>query len=113
MRAGLMTERVEILKPIRIKDEYGAERVGLKSKGFFWANVTSEIDGREIGGDRILYTNIVTFKMRTLIPLASDDIIRYDGVDYRILSHQDKKIGDYKEVRATETDSYGFDTNIC
>lgn len=107
MRAGLMDKRVEILKVVRTKDKYGAETVMLDSKGTFWANATTDVDAREIGGDRILYQNIVTFKFRTLIPLASDDILRYNGEDYRILSVEDKRIGDYKEVRATQTDSYG------
>lgn len=107
MRAGLMDKRVEFLRLVRTKDKYGAETVSLDSKGHFWANVSTDVDAREIGGDRILYQSIVTFKMRTLIPLASDYIIRYNGKDYRILSMEDKRIGDYKEVRATETDSYG------
>lgn len=108
MRAGLMNERAEILKLVRTKDAFGAETVTLDSKGMFWVNVASDVDAREIGGDRILYTNVLTFKFRLLIPLASDDIIRYNGKDYRILSVQDNKIRDYKEVKATETDSYAL-----
>ncbi len=109
MRAGLMNERAEIVKLVRPKDNFGAETVTLDSKGMFWVTVASDVDAREIGGDRILYTNVLTFKFRLLIPLASDDIIRYNGKDYRILSVQDNKIRDYKEVKATETDSYALE----
>lgn len=109
MRAGLMKDRAEILKVVRSKDKYGAETVTLDSKGHFWVNVASDIDGRDLGGDRVVYTNILTFKFRLLIPLASDDIIRYKSKDYRIISVQDNTIGDYKEVKCTETDSYGLE----
>ena len=108
-----MRDRAEIIWLERVKDEYGAETVKENSKGCYWCNVANELDGREIGGDRIQYTNVVTFKFRTLIPLADNDIIRFKCKDYRILSVSDKWTGDYKEVRAIETDSYGNDTNIC
>ena len=107
-----MRDRAEIIRLVRVKDEYGAETVREDSKGCFWCNVASELDGREIGGDRIQYTNIVVFKFRTLIPLADNDLLRWKGKDYRILSVSDKWVGDYKEVRATETDSYGGDKDI-
>lgn len=101
-----MRDRAEIIRLIRVKDEYGAETVKEDSKGFFWCNVANELDGREIGGDRIQYTNIVVFKFRRLIPLADNDLIRWNRKDYRILSVSDKWVGDYKEVRAEESDSY-------
>lgn len=113
MRAGLMDKRAEIVKLVRAKDIYGAETVTTESKGMFWCNVATNIDGRDIGGDRVQYTEILTFKFRLLIPLASDDIIRFQGKDYRIMSVNDNHIGDYKEVKATETDSYALEhTNI-
>lgn len=104
-----MKDRCEIVKLVRTKDAYGSETVTVDSKGMFWVNVASDVDARDFGGDRILYTNLLTFKFRLLIPLASDDIIRYNGKDYRIISVQDNRIGDYKEVKATETDSYALE----
>lgn len=107
MRAGMMDKRVEILKLNRHKDIYGSEVVDVESKGYFWADVKTAIDERDMGSDRIQYTTIVTFRFRLLIPLQSDDILRFNGSDYRILSVEDNINGDYKEVKATETDSYG------
>ena len=84
--AGTLTDRITVLRPVTVKDEYGSQNTTFEDRGSIWANVRyMKGDAALTAGESwmsksvsitIRYTSLVTERCR----------IGWDGKTYRITS---------------------------
>ena len=97
MRAGLLTEDIEITRPVESKNEFGEKVLTYEQ---FYTTKARPIYG---GGNRaqengeILYNYNLSFEIYDYVQVKDTDHILYEENEYRILSiehnkHQMKKI---------------------
>lgn len=86
MWAGLLNERIEVLKYIKTLNEYGETVDTLNKEYDCRAKVIHSGGARQILNHEIMYPYQKVFQIRIHIPIHEDNLIRWDGTLYRILS---------------------------
>lgn len=86
MRAGLLTEPIEILEKVIETNEYGEETESLQVKYTTRARLVNDGGDRTIINGEIFYSNAKTFQVRQYVPVDDFDIIRWHQKLYRILN---------------------------
>lgn len=93
MRAGLLTESIEIYEKTLVKNDYGEESENWVLKYSTKARLVHDGGGRVIINDEVFYTHAKTFQVRSYVPVEDYDRIKWNGKFYRILNIEiDKKI---------------------
>lgn len=91
MRAGLLTEIIDILSPNKVVSEYGEEKTEYIKSYRTRAQVVVQPSSREVSNDEIVYANQYDLRVRYYVPVEEFDLIVWHGKRYRILSIQPKR----------------------
>lgn len=86
LRAGQLTERIEILTTNVVKNEYGEEETNYTHKFFTRAAVRQTGGARTEENSEIVYPYSKEFIVRFYHKIEDTDIIEWRGTRYRILS---------------------------
>lgn len=93
MRAGLLTESIEIYEKTLVRNDYGEESENWVLKYSTKARLVHDGGGRVIQNDEVFYTHAKTFQVRSYVPVGDYDRIKWNDNFYRILNIEiDKKI---------------------
>ena len=93
MRAGLLTESIEIYEKTLVRNDYGEESENWVLKYSTKARLVHDGGGRVIQNDEVFYTHAKTFQVRSYVPVRDYDRIKWNGNYYRILNIEiDKRI---------------------
>lgn len=84
MRAGLLTEHIEILEPRTIRTETGSESTVFETKYRTRARVTYGKGERDNQNGDIFYTHEVYFEVRRFYDFDENHRILWKGKQYRI-----------------------------
>ena len=93
MKAGLLTEMIEIYSPTTIKNEYGEE-----STSYVWsystrARLIHDRGNRDEENNEVVFNSFKTFHIRIYVPVHNLCRIKWNGEYYRILDVEiDKKL---------------------
>lgn len=91
MRAGLLTEQIEILSPEITKNSFGEESTEWKLSYRTRARVLHDSGNRATVNDEIFYQYIKTFIVRLYTPISNFDRIRWNDKIYRVLDIEPDK----------------------
>ena len=86
MFAGLLNEKIEVLKYIKTKNEYGEMVDTLNKEYECRAKVIHTSGSRQVLNSEIQYPYNKQFVIRIHVPIHEDNLIRWQGKLYRILS---------------------------
>lgn len=92
MRAGLLTEQIEILQPLYITTETGSNDIVYEPSIKCRAYVVFNNGTRENENGEITFTSNVTFKIRRFYQFDENCRIKWNNKEYRILSISPIKI---------------------
>ena len=79
MRAGLLTERIEILKPDVATNDFGEEATDWISSYTTKARLVHNGGNRTNVNDEIFYSYTKTFQIRNYVPVLEYDRILWNG----------------------------------
>ena len=85
MRAGLLTERIDVLKPVVTVNDYGEETTDWQNIYTTKARLVHTGGNRMNVNDEIFYSYTKTFQIRNYVPVQDYYRILWDGKQYRIL----------------------------
>lgn len=91
MRAGLLSERIEILQPDVATNDFGEESTNWVSIYTTKARLVHTGGNRTIQNDEIFYSYTKTFQIRNYVPVQEYDRILWNGKQYRILDIEPDK----------------------
>lgn len=93
-RAGLLDERIVIKRPTLVTNEYGEKVETLEVVTCTRANVIDDNGNRGLVNNEIFYSYSKTFQVRHYIDVQDEDIIEWQGREYRIISveHRRKEV---------------------
>lgn len=91
MRAGRLTEQIEVLTPIVIINEFGSQQTKYVHKFSTRAERVRVNGGRTIENQDMFYADLKNFSIRRYHPIEDFDIVVYRGKRYRILDIEYKK----------------------
>ena len=91
MRAGLLTERIEILQPDVATNDFGEETTNWVSIYTTKARLVHTGGNRTVQNDEIFYSYTKTFQIRNYVPVQEYDRILWNGKQYRILDIEPEK----------------------
>lgn len=97
MRAGLLTENVDIMRPTTVRTVYGDEHVDYYVEYQTRARVENMTSQRTEENSEVLYNFQKRFTLRVYVPVQEFDRIRWKGKYYRIVSLEK----DEREMRIT------------
>jgi SPP1 family predicted phage head-tail adaptor len=86
MRAGVLNEVIVILRPVIVKDEFGAERVVYEDYKRARAQVKYNSGNRIAESHEIITSSNVTFTIRNQYDIDEKMRVCYDKNEYLILS---------------------------
>lgn len=86
MFSGLLNERIEVMKYIKVINEYGEPVDELHREYECRAKVIHNSGSRQVINSEIQFPYNKTFVVRIHVPIHEDNFIQWDGVLYRILS---------------------------
>lgn len=87
MRAGLLTEEVTFLQPIKTTDDYGSLAITSYTPLFTTkANVKFMNGQREVQNQEIVWDVALQVKVRSYHQIDNDYLVEYDNVKYYIVS---------------------------
>ena len=93
MKAGLLTEQIEIYSPTTIKNEYGEE-----TTSYIWsystrARLIHDRGNRDIENNEVVFNHFKTFHVRIYVPVHNLDRIKWNDEFYRIVDIEpDRKL---------------------
>ena len=88
MRAGLLTETIQVLQPLTDINTVGEQITTYRVKATIKArNVVHRETQTNLNGD-ISYPNTYTLEVRIYQPINEYDRIRWNGKDYNVISLQ-------------------------
>ena len=99
MNAGLLTETIDILKPVEVGNAFGEKETVFAPKYHTRARVIFDSGNRESVNDEIFYLYNVSFQMRIYVPIDDTSLIQWDGKRYRVLSIQERREYSDKMIR--------------
>lgn len=85
MRAGLLTEKINILESSLIKNSYGEEETKWQTKYTTRARLIHKSGNRALSNDEITYQYTKTFQVRYYVMVNEFDRIQWNDRIYRIL----------------------------
>lgn len=100
MRAGLLTETIQIQKPVVVETRYSGNEPEYQDYITTRASVLHSSGKREIQANEIVQTSIVRFIIRYYHKITSDMIILHNGVKYHILDINPEKVKQSKTITA-------------
>ena len=86
MKAGLLKEKITILKPRVEKTQTGAQKMIYEDFYETRTHVINNSGNRENNSGEVFYSNNKTFIVRSYVPVNEHMIILYRGNKYKILS---------------------------
>lgn len=86
MIAGILNERIKVIRPTISINEYGEKHKDYEVIIETRANVDKRSGNREIQNDEIVYTIQKIFKVRSYHKIENEDIIEWDSKQYRIIT---------------------------
>lgn len=98
MKAGLLTEAIEIYEPIITTTEYGNTK---KTWGLFYktrANVIYNSGSRIVENQEIFYPTNITFIVRKYVPVKEPMRIKFNDKYYQIISITPNKFYSNQEI---------------
>lgn len=104
MRAGELTERITLLRPIVSVSDTGAVTESLNEVGSYRCRVKFGRGFRSAINNGIFYGQSVFFAMRYAVQVSSTDIIVFHGEKYRIIAIQYIRADDMVDVTCEKMD---------
>jgi len=100
MRAGLLTEPIEIWEKTIVKNDYGEETETWALKYSTRARLIHDGGSRMIQNDEVFYAHSKTFEVRHYVPVDDYDKIIWDNKEYRILNIEPDRERNNKRIKA-------------
>lgn len=95
MKAGLLTERIELYQPIVTKTDYGSKNVEWEFVCSTRAAVDYVSGSRGLQSEEVFYPHTRTFLVRRYVPVEEPMRIRYNCQEFQITSiNRNKKYQD-------------------
>lgn len=85
MRAGLLTERINIISPVLTTNDYGEQTTEWEVTYTTRARLVHDNGSRVINNGEVFYAYTKTFEIRDYVPVSNFDRIEWNNVQYRIL----------------------------
>lgn len=92
MRAGLLTEQIEIWSKQLTINDFGEEVEEWIKTYQTRARLVYDGGSRVVSNDEVVFTNSKTFQIRDYVPVSELDRIFWNGKYYRILNIEPDKI---------------------
>lgn len=86
MRAGELTERIEILEPVTAMSASGSRSTTWESRGTWFSQVKSSRGYRTVEGGELFPDHTATFLVRGSVPTGENWRLRHNGILYSITS---------------------------
>lgn len=86
MRAGLLTEKITILNPVEVKDQFGAIAIQYKIIDQTRAKVVFNKESRETQNHEIFNPKQITFQIRSNHEINEKMLVEWRNQRYRIIS---------------------------
>lgn len=100
MRAGLLTEQIEIIKNVITANDFGEETEEWIPKYKTRARLVHDGGDRTIINGEIFYSHAKTFQIRYYVPVDDFDRIVWENKIYRILNIEPDKNKQNKTIKA-------------
>lgn len=100
MRAGLLTDIIQILKLIEKNNDFGEPMDFYEPRCTTRANVTPLSGGRTDENHEIFYAHTYKFIVRRYVNVDDFDRILWKGKQYRILNIDDDRVYNQKIINA-------------
>lgn len=100
MRAGLLTEEIEIIENVVTVNDFGEETEEWVSKYKTKARLVHDGGDRTIINGEIFYSNAKTFQVRYYVPIDDFDRIKWDNKIYRVRNIEPDKKKMNKTIKA-------------
>lgn len=100
MQAGLLKEYITILKPNLSKNEYGEQIQEYIKSSETKSQVRFNNGNKSISNDEVVSNYVKTFIVRRYIEVNENYIIEWNKKKYRILSIEDNRQFNYKQIIA-------------
>jgi head-tail adaptor len=91
MRAGLLTEPIEIYEKVLSTNSYGEQTEEWVLKYSTKARLIHDGGNRVIQNDEVFFAHTKTFQVRDYVPVGEYDKIKWDSKYYRILNIEPEK----------------------
>jgi head-tail adaptor len=92
MKAGLLTEHIEIWKKTLETNKYGEETETWSKSYETRARLVHDGGSRVISNDEVMFTHSKTFQVRDYVPVGNYDRIKWEGDFYRILNIEPDRV---------------------
>ncbi len=99
MRSGLLNERITVYVNNSYIDNHGAVVPQLEPRSDYWCRVIhANLDRSESDVERVVYNPNIRFEMRASVPIAVNEIIKYDDIFYVITMIDKNKNNDIQTI---------------
>ena len=95
MKAGILKEKIEIYKPVVIKNEFGSSKINYELHYSTRAAVQYNSGYKSDSNKEVFYAQDKTFIVRHYVPVKENMRIKFDGKFYSINSINDKNKNEY------------------
>lgn len=102
MRAGLLTEIINILRPALSRNEFGEQEETYEKHYTTKARVINNSGNREDTNGELRISYIKTFEVWKYVDIKDTDWIEWEGKRYRILSIDLDKVQQKKTIKTEE-----------
>lgn len=92
MKAGLLTELIEIWTKTLETNKYGEETETWAKTYETRARLVHDGGSRVIRNDEVMFTHSKTFQVRDYVPVGNYDRIKWEGNFYRILNIEPDRV---------------------
>jgi len=99
MRAGLLTEVIEIHKPKITKSDWGEQSTVYIKDKLTRARIINDSGNRSIENDEVVYNYDKTFEVRTYVDVEELDLIKWNNKFWRILEIEIDKPKQTKTIK--------------
>ena len=100
MRAGLLTELVEVLSSVITTNDYGEETTEWESTYTTRARLVHNGGGRTSENDEVFYASMKVFQVRLYVPINEYCRIKWNGNVYRVLDIEPDKAQQQLTIKA-------------
>ena len=85
MRSGLLNERMELYTVTQTRGANGSVTTTETLKGTYWCRVLhANFDRNENDVERVVYNPNIRFELRASVPVANNDLVKYNSDRYVI-----------------------------
>ena len=100
MQSGLFNKPITIFEPIDSINEYGEQTIDWRIKYDTRANVVYASSARENQNSEEFFAYIVTFGVRSYVPVTERCQIEFRGKRFRIITIEERELQNDKLTRA-------------